>query len=353
MRAFEFLIESPQVASLQKALIDKIQQLPADDSTLKALKEIEDLLNTVGAGGRMGMVNNQLEEIGDEDVTKARKLLAKYVLSIDADPAEKKAMMAAWKADKLIDIKSLMSPVYHKITDVVIGYDSNPAIQQLTDDLVEIAALGQGKGEFMLSVMSKRVMKKQKGDLVIDGKNIELKTSDGGAGRFYDQEVRPNTNWPTLSENYLNTYKEEIDAAGLKVPGTGMKIDMISKVAEVMPSEKVEQHKKDLNDIFKAIFPTQDVGSAVEAALAGNVGEAKQRFARLSLDNYLSIKDDDAVLMIDLNTKPISLAIFSSAADLYGAGLRLHAGTIYPIATDARYAYPQVKIAKTAQAQPD
>jgi hypothetical protein len=120
-----------------------------------------------------------------------------------------------------------------------------------------------------------------------------------------------------------------------------------------MPSEKVEQHKKDLNDIFKAIFPTQDVGSAVEAALAGNVGEAKQRFARLSLDNYLSIKDDDAVLMIDLNTKPISLAIFSSAADLYGAGLRLHAGTIYPIATDARYAYPQVKIAKTAQAQPD
>ena len=353
MRAFEFLIESPQVASLQKALIAKIQQLPADDSTLKALKEIEDLLNAVGAGGRMGMVNNQLEEIGDEDVTKARKLLAKYVLSIDADPADKKAMMDAWKADKLIDIKSLMSPVYHKITDVVIGYDSNPAIQQLTDDLVEIAALGQGKGEFMLSVMSKKVMKKQKGDLVIDGKNIELKTSDGGAGRFYDQEVRPNTNWPTLSENYLNTYKEEIDAAGLKVPGTGMKIDMISKVAEVMPSEKVEQHKKDLNDIFKAIFPTQDVGSAVESALAGNVGEAKQRFARLSLDNYLSIKDDDAVLMIDLNTKPISLAIFASAADLYGAGLRLHAGTIYPIATDARYAYPQVKIAKTAQAQPE
>lgn len=353
MRAFEFLIESPQVASLQKALIAKIQQLPADDSTLKALKEIEDLLNAVGAGGRMGMVNNQLEEIGDEDVTKARKLLAKYVLSIDADPADKKAMMDAWKADKLIDIKSLMSPVYHKITDVVIGYDSNPAIQQLTDDLVEIAALGQGKGEFMLSVMSKKVMKKQKGDLVIDGKNIELKTSDGGAGRFYDQEVRPNTNWPTLSENYLNTYKEEIDATGLKVPGTGMKIDMISKVAEVMPSEKVEQHKKDLNDIFKAIFPTQDVGSAVEAALAGNVGEAKQRFARLSLDNYLSIKDDDAVLMIDLNTKPISLAIFASAADLYGAGLRLHAGTIYPIATDARYAYPQVKIAKTAQAQPE
>ena len=122
MRAFEFLIESPQVASLQKALIAKIQQLPADDSTLKALKEIEDLLNAVGAGGRMGMVNNQLEEIGDEDVTKARKLLAKYVLSIDADPADKKAMMDAWKADKLIDIKSLMSPVYHKITDVVIGY---------------------------------------------------------------------------------------------------------------------------------------------------------------------------------------------------------------------------------------
>lgn len=353
MRAFEFLIESPEIASLQKALINKIQQLPADDSTLKALKEIEDLLDTVGAGGRMGMVNNQLEEIGDEDVTKARKLLAKYVLSIDATPEEKKDMMSAWKADKLIDINSLMSPVYHKITDVVIGYDKNPAIKQLTDDLVEIAALGQGKGEFMLSVMSKRVMKKQKGDLVIDGKNIELKTSDGGAGRFYDQEVRPNTNWPTLSENYLNTYKDEINAAGLKVPGTGMRIDMISKVANVMPSEKVEQHKKDVIEIFSAIFPTQDVKSAAEAAIAGNDGEAKQRFARLSLDNYLSIKDDDAVLMIDLNTKPISLAIFSSAADLYGAGLRLHAGTIYPIATDARYAYPQVKIAKTAQSQPE
>jgi hypothetical protein len=355
MRAFEFLLEAEesQIGNLQQILSKKIVELPADETTLKALKEVEVLLNNIQAGGRLGYVNGKLEEIGDEDVTKARKLLAKYFLSLQADPDDRKDLLARWKSDQLVDIEKLTSPVAHKIPDVINGYKENPAIKEFTDDLVEVAALGQGKGEFMLSVFSKRINKKAKGDLVINGKDIELKTNDGGAGRFFDQEVRPKADWASQSENYMNTYAEEIIAALGKKTDTGIKIDNLSKIAEVMPVEKQDQHKKDLTSIIQAIFTTQDVGPVVADIIAGQDKSAKQRYARLSLDNYMAIKPDDAILMIDLRTDPYSLAYFSNAKDLYNVGLRLHAGTIYPVATDPRYAYPQVKISATTQAQPE
>ena len=60
----------------------------------------------------------------------------------------------------------------------------------MTDDLSMISFLGQGKGEFLLSVFSKSITKAGKGDLQVDGKMVEVKTREGGAGRFMDQQVK-------------------------------------------------------------------------------------------------------------------------------------------------------------------
>src|SRR6056297_1872180 len=144
---------------LKKALLLKIKELPLDSETVKTLEEIEDLLDSVQAGGRVGVINNRIEEIGDPEVTKARKILAKYILSVSAEKKYRDDFFNKWKNDQLVNIKKLTSPINHVITDIINGYNENPFIKEITDDLAEIAALGQGKGEFLLSVFSKSINK--------------------------------------------------------------------------------------------------------------------------------------------------------------------------------------------------
>ena len=204
MRAYEFLYEaapipqvsgaqqeqdSPEIEQLKLALSSKIKELPSDESTQKLLQEIEDLLATVGAGSRSQLVGNALQLINDPDVNKAQKLLAKYILSLDASPADRKSLLESWKSDQLVNIKLLLSTGRHTVSEIINGYETNPAIKEITDDLSQIAALGQGKCEFLLSVFSKKITKAVKGDLHIDGfGTLEVKTTDKGSARFYDQQ---------------------------------------------------------------------------------------------------------------------------------------------------------------------
>ena len=75
------LLEARQPSNAQeldafKAVIaNRIKQLPDDDVTAKALREIEDLLKNVNAGGKMGIINGKLAAIQDPTVDAAQKEL--------------------------------------------------------------------------------------------------------------------------------------------------------------------------------------------------------------------------------------------------------------------------------------
>ena len=84
MRAREFVFEQEidkgsevdnGIETLKTAISHKIKELPNDSSTEKALHEIEDLLGSVGAGTKMGVINNQLAQLNDASVTQAQKML--------------------------------------------------------------------------------------------------------------------------------------------------------------------------------------------------------------------------------------------------------------------------------------
>jgi hypothetical protein len=182
---------SRELEAFKKTIASRIKELPADDATVKALKEIEDLLKHVHAGGKMGIINGELQQINDPTVTAAQKLLARYILSLDMTPEQRDELFTLWRNDKLVNRKKLLTPGKHTFDELVTSYTTNPIIKELVDELMHMATLGQGKGEFGLSVLSKNINKPEgKGDLLIDGKKIEAKTTDGGAGRFTDQEVR-------------------------------------------------------------------------------------------------------------------------------------------------------------------
>ena len=333
-----------QIGQLKAVISTKIKELPADDATIRALQEIEELLSSVAAGGRLGIINNKLGEIEDAVVRKAQKMLARYILSIPMTMQQRDELFNLWKADKLVNRKKLLSPGKKTITDVINGYDSNAAIKELTDDLSQVAALGQGKGEFLLNVFSKNIMKLQKGDLQIDGKTIELKTYDVGGGRFYDQDVRPSAQFGANVENFLQTWANYIQQALPNIAKTGLKLSDVMYIRDMLNPKDVTNYDKSFKQVLDSIFPGVDTKEIMNAVKAGGIGPAKAAYAKANLNYYLGIKKDDGILYIDLRADPTTLIYFKDYNELTAGGMRLHADTVYPVTTDPRNAYPQMSI---------
>jgi hypothetical protein len=233
--------------NLKLVVANKIKDLPPDPATEQALHEIEDMLASVGAGTKTEVVGKELQKINDVDVNAAQRLLAKYIYSLDASPADKKSMLAQWATDDgLIDLGALLNPGKNTVASVVKGYEKNPAIKELTDDLAQVAALGQGKGEFLLSVFSKRITKAKKGDLNIDKfGQVEVKTTDGGAGRFTDQQVRPSASYQQSVNDFFKTFNETLTTARLK-SSTGVNIDQLVALKDALPVEQRDLFKEKL-----------------------------------------------------------------------------------------------------------
>ena len=64
-----------ELEAFKQALAGRIKELPPDDTTVKALREIEDLLKNVHAGGKVGIINGQLQQLNDPTVTESPRTL--------------------------------------------------------------------------------------------------------------------------------------------------------------------------------------------------------------------------------------------------------------------------------------
>lgn len=376
MRAFEFLLEKTAVAkavaptdpsavpgdpgtdplyNLKLAIAHKIKEMPIDPASEKALHEIEDLLGRIMAGGRSESVKGELQAINDPDVNAAQKLLAKYIMSMEATPADRSAMMKQWATDDgLVNINALLTPGKNTVATIVNGYTKNAAVKELADDLVAVAGLGQGKGEFMLSVFSKKITKAKKGDLQIEGfGTLEVKTTDKGAARFYDQQVRPTNAYQGALNDFVKTFKPTIDASKLMTT-TGMNLDQLISLRKALPPEQNEEFKQKLLAVITNIFAVtpEAAGPIVDAMMVDNLNQAKQRYAVACLNNYMAAKvEDKGMLVINLTKNPFSFVFFTDNKSLNAGGMRLHAGTAYPVSNDPRYIYPQTDIVDTSRAQ--
>lgn len=341
MRYREFLKED-NLAKLKQTVAGKIVALPDIPQVAKTLEEIEGILSYVNAGGKMASIKGELVQIADPEVAKSHKLLAKYIASIEMTPKQREELFAWWKDDKLVDRKALLSGKIEPLSKIFKGYDTNPAIREFVDDLSGISALGQGKGEFLLSVLSRGISKMGKGDLRIDDLAVEVKTLDKGAGRFFDQEVKPaseyNTNRDAFYEKY-GSLKPSSAAAGLR-------IDDLVEIGNKVDDKKA--YKKDLNAVLQSLFPGENIKDISDAIIAGSIGKAKQLYAQVNLAYYINVKTKaealDGILYIDLASKPMTMMFFNDVKDLEKEGVRLHASTTYPVTNDVRNAYPQIRI---------
>lgn len=352
MRYNEFIAEDGNhIANLKQTVASKIIALPDLPPVEKTLKDIEDILHYVNAGGRMSYIQNELVEIDDPQVQKAHKILAKYIASIEMTSAQKAQLFELWKADKLVNRQELLSGKNVPLSRIFNAYD-NPAIRELVEDLSSIAFYGQGKGEFLLSVMSRGINKMSKGDLRIDDHAVEVKTLDKGAGRFFDDDVKPTSEYNLHRDNFIKKY------GNLKhFPPSGMNINHLTDLVDLVENKK--EFENDLNAVIMNLFPGQNSASRItDAIIAKNANHAKQLYAQTNVGYYINVKRNlealDGVLYIDLKNHPMSMMFVKDFQHLAAEGLRLHADTIYPITGAIKNCYPQISmvVTKAGDVQP-
>lgn len=370
------LSDTGELNAFKDVIASKIKQLPADDATAKTLKEIEELLQHVNAGGRMGMINGQLHSINDPAVMAAQKRLAQYLASMEVEPSERAELFQLWKSDQLVNIDALLSKTTKSFAQIFNGYTTNNAIQQLVDDVMETADLGQGKGEFGLNVLSKSISKPgshvegtegddvAKGDLLMkqDGKwrKIEVKTTHGGGARFADQEVRPAEGYEQAAnalQRFVEKFKDTTMYSTVLPKGMakGYGLNMRSAVdlyhGWLETGEYGPKYLELVEQVITLIFgggqaDKNRIKAIMKAFKAGNANEVIQQYSQACFDYYMDKKDDEGVLAIDINEK--SFMFYSTAGDLTKQKLRFNSDTIYLTAKDVqRGAYPQMSVVST------
>lgn len=394
MRAIEFLKEQvDSLASLKTVIGHKIKELPPTPEAVNALEEIQELLASIQLGGRRKANVSDLANWTDQDVVNAKDLLARYIVSLQASVAEKKSMIEQWKTNGLIDINLLLDGT-HSIDQIVKGYGTNSAVRELADDLMQVSSLGKGKGEFFLKVLSPSITDPPggKGDILVkELGTVEVKTTDGGAGRFTDRQVKPGSGYQAKVDKFIKNFSKYLadeqpqtlpgsqstaittgaqtnntvearakNAAVPKapkpvtLPKTGISLPNLILLAKKVPPEETENFKYQLMSLLQEIFLQSEdyVLPVIDAIMAGQEGKAKQIYGVGILNNYMAQKTDKGILYISLVTKPTTFTFFTDNDSLNKAGFRLQISTVYPVSNSPEYAYPQTSIVPTSQIQP-
>ena len=382
-----FEMAGEAVSDLKNYLAGKIKELPADEQTVKTLREIEDLLKDVNAGGRTSKLNKDLQSVQDPLVREAHMLLARYINQIitfgNATTEDREELFELWRTDQLVNLDILLGNNISGWTEVFNGYGNNPIIQELVDELMVIPALGHGKGEFALSVLSKRINQPAsgKGDLEVrfNGKEIkvEVKTADIGkdktkvdpntgkktiirgkmsSARFGDQEVNPASGYEAASEK-LNSFVNSKLPKGEKLGGSGLNVGKAVELLKTLPPEDANILMGLIRQNVKLIFGKKfkdarpdyqkkllkNINGILSSIEQGKVSDALQFWSRANFNYYMAAKKDDGVLFINIPEK--TTVYYNTAEDLQGIGLRFKADTTYISGSDPkRNAYPQIQV---------
>lgn len=351
----EVSIDPKEMEGIKNTLSQKIKHLPDTPETAKLLAEIEDILTHVNAGGKIGIINNKLEDLNDPTVLAAQKEIARFIASIDMTSTQRDELFSFWKSDKLVDIGTLLSNGKHSFNDIFNGYSSNTAIKELVNELMEVSALGQGKGEFGFNVLSKRITKPVgKGDLLIDGRKIEVKTVHKAAARFTDREVKPAAGYEQAAQavnSFVQTRKPEDPGY---VPTSGLNLRKAIQFG--LSLDKAEQNKYYglVEQLIKIIFGGQhaddsDVSAIMKGIKAGSYNEAIQAYAQASFNYYMSLKDDEGVLYINLAGADKFTIFYKSADELAEMGQRFQAESVYITSSNFQEIYPKISIVPTSR----
>ena len=349
-------VYSGGIADTKKDVITKIDSLPDDDEqTSKIVSYIEQLLNDMGVGGRLASILKGLEEIDDVTVNATIRKIAKIVASIEMTPLERAQLFSMWQKDTLVDISSLTTPGEYNFKSVFKGYGTEEYMTELVDDLADVSGYGIGAGEFLFAVLSKRISGigsgKGVGDLIVDGKHVEVKTKTAKNARFVDYHVKPDDNWQSKTKAFYTEFAD-IDIVA-NSPATGINTgDLMACLRDpklIQEPLRSQNFLKHIKGLFNSHMPTLDGSQLTELVNlfnSGNEAQFKKTYGALNILNYMNVKNAkgelDGIMFVDKPTKMICYV--KTIEDILARDLAV--GTIYTVTKEKSYPYPQIGLTK-------
>ena len=345
----EAKLDKKNLLGLRQEILDKLEALPQTKDARRTLEKVRELLQATDATDNLKAYADRITDLGaqDTDVAGAVEQLTKLIGAVVqmTSVKDKNLFFKLWEGDRLVKVDKLMKGgEVMNLSGLFSYYGRSKAVTYVVNSLSKDAGYGLGKGEFLLAVLSRRIQKAPgKGDLLIDGKSIEVKATDGGSPRFADQEVRVAQGYEQTRDQLFDLYKEEIAQTG-GAGKTGLNLEKWIAVGQQTTVDK-PTFAKNTAALLNKIFPEMDNTALSTAIAAGQLGKAKSLYANASFTRYMNIKQDEAVLYINLSKKDPTYVMFRTVEDLANMGLYLHAETIYILGMSGnRDVYPQMSV---------
>ena len=342
-------VDRKNLLGLRQDILSKLEALPQTKDSRRTLEKIRELLQATDATDNLKAYAERITDLGaqDTDVAGAVEQLTKLIGAVVqmTSVKDKNLFFKLWESDRLVKVDKLMKGgEVMNLSGLFSYYGRSKAVTYVVNSLSKDAGYGLGKGEFLLAVLSRRIQKAPgKGDLLIDGKSIEVKATDGGSPRFADQEVRVAQGYEQTRDQLFDLYKEEIAQTG-GAGKTGLNLEKWIAVGQQTTVDK-PTFAKNTKALLNKIFPEIDNTALSNAIAAGQLGKAKSLYANSSFTRYMNIKQDEAVLYINLSKKDPTYVMFRTVEDLANMGLYLHAETIYILGMSGnRDVYPQMSV---------
>ena len=334
-------------------VIQKIEDLPDDEQTDRIVQYIDGLLDDMGVGGRLKSIMLNLDDIDDAEVKRNQLKIAKMIASLEMTNLERAQLLAKWKKDQIVDTKKILSGGKYDFSEVFIGYGKEDYITEFIDDLSDVIGQGIGAGEFLLATLSSKITGigsgKGKGDLLIDGSHIELKTKTAKDARFKDYHVQPDATWSGKVEGFKLDFADIEEVANMPTTGlnSAMHIKMLQNPKLTSDPARKKKALRSTAGIIQATNTALDkkrIGHLLKLLQAGNDAEFRQVYGKYNIVNYLNIKrsegDLEGIIFMDKQTKTMNYVRTEQEVQ----DLNLNVNTVYLVSKNNIYPYPQIGV---------
>ena len=307
MRHFEFINEDATIPQLKAEIVKQVQQIE-DFNILDKLHQI------LSQDDVKGHIKTALEFTTDNanvpNVESVIDSMAQSIANIPGSMAEKIVFVEALEAGKAINTEALQLPT-SPFTDIF-------PLQFAQKFFIANGEFGRGinlkgPGEFALAIMDPDISLAPKGDIMIDGKHVEVK-----AALRADQGGRLGEVGPVS----IAVIREKLNKVGEQYAKTPEQKELFRSSLGDLNSIQLGKGVRRLHEIFpddsKAIaacvgetialsFPGTKIGKAVGKAAAGDPSgsEAELEFMRQNFEWYKKRDGFDSILAIHFPGKRV------------------------------------------------
>ena len=327
MRKFIDLILEAETG-LKQQVVDLVQQ--TDDTQI--LHKVLLALKSTGLGDSLKKVLKQ-----DADASKMVEKLANLIVHVEGTVEEKEKFAKDYPAG-FVDTAKLLNGSQNSFADIIADGFPERVFRLLA---IELTAQGVGPGEIALAVLSPKIKHSGRssggGDLNIDGKAVEVKTTVSKGGRWSDAR-KANLNMRAIKD----AITEITTANDIELParvGIPFWVNTVRPLiqADTAVLDKVTKIMAD------GLFSHVDNSAYKEALQTGDVNTIKDAVLSTGYDNYKKYAGFDGMLLIDVRGQGMA-QYFETYDDMRGY---TSASTIYLMAPESE-AMPQVVLTATS-----